>query len=353
MTSRERFTRMYEHREADRVPIIIDSPWPVTLERWRKEGMPSNVDFVDFFGMDHVRHIGVDISPRYEEKVLEETDEYVITTTKWGVTVKNWKHAESTPEFLNYTVVDPDTWLKAKKRMVPTPDRIPWERLKEKYHEWKKKDEWIQAGLWFGFDVTHSWVVGTERVLVALIENPEWCMDMFNHFLYMGITLLDMVWEAGYKFDEVSWPDDMGYKNTQFFSVQLYREVLKPFHQRAIEWAHSHGVKAHLHSCGNINPFVPELIEIGLDALNPIEVKAGMNPIQLKRDYGNNLVFHGGLNAALWDKPEKLFEEMQNVIPAMKQNGGYIVSTDHSVPSCVSLKDFKRFVELAKELGSY
>ncbi|MFO8009131.1 MAG: hypothetical protein R6V05_15510, partial [Candidatus Brocadiia bacterium] len=63
MTSHERFSRMYEHREADRVPII-DSPWPATIERWQSEGMPEDVDWADYFGLDRTARIGVDNSPR-------------------------------------------------------------------------------------------------------------------------------------------------------------------------------------------------------------------------------------------------------------------------------------------------
>ena len=72
MTSRERFSRMYEHREADRVPIV-DIPWDDTIERWRREGMPTGVSVEDFFGLDRVASIHVDNSPRYEQRVIEET----------------------------------------------------------------------------------------------------------------------------------------------------------------------------------------------------------------------------------------------------------------------------------------
>ncbi|NIM71367.1 MAG: hypothetical protein GTO48_13200, partial [Xanthomonadales bacterium] len=94
-----------------------------------------------------------------------------------------------------------------------------------------------------------------------------------------------------------SWPDDMGYKGHQFFGLPMYRDLLKPAHRRAIEWAHERGIYAHLHSCGDVRPFVPELIGMGLDALNPLEVKAGMDPIALKEQYGDRLVLHGGINA--------------------------------------------------------
>jgi len=343
---------MFEHREADRVPII-DGPWTSTIERWHREGMPREVSFVDYFGLDRVAFISVDNSPRYPTRVVEETDEYVIQTSAWGATLKNWKHRASTPEFLDFTVKDPDTWRKAKQRMQPTRDRIDWDHLKQNYPEWRREGYWIQGGGWFGFDVTHSWFVGTERVLLALADDPEWCRDMFEHELEVNLALLDMAWQEGYRFDCLRWPDDMGYKYHQFFSLATYRDLLKPLQQRAIEWAHARGAKTELHSCGNIRPFVPELVEIGLDALNPLEVKAGMDPLELKARFGDRLVLHGGINAVLWDQPEAIEAEMRRVVPALKQGGGYVFSSDHSVPSSVSLEDFRRIVELAKELGSY
>jgi uroporphyrinogen decarboxylase len=99
MTSHERFMRMYEHREADHVPIL-DSPWGATIERWQKEGMPRGADWVDFFGIDKTAMIWTDNSHRYEGKVIEETPDYRVSTTNWGVTLRNWTHAASTPEFL-------------------------------------------------------------------------------------------------------------------------------------------------------------------------------------------------------------------------------------------------------------
>ncbi|MBN1349078.1 hypothetical protein JXJ21_06705 [candidate division KSB1 bacterium] len=352
MTSHERFRRMYEHQPADRVPII-DGPWQATIERWQREGMPENVSFVDFFGLDHVASIGVDNSPRYEEKTIEEDDSTKTFTTKFGATLRQWKHAASTPEFLDFTIVDPESWRKAKKRIEPTKDRVNWAHLQTNYKSWRKKGYWIQGSLWFGFDVTHSWIVGTERILFALVENPEWCMDMFSHLLEVNLALLDLVWDAGYTFDAIGWPDDMGYKHNQFFSIDMYKELLAPFHQRAIDWAHAKGIKAHLHSCGDVNPFVPLLVNMGLDALNPLEVKAGMDTLHLKRTYGQKLLLHGGINAVLWDKPDQIRAEIETKLPSLKENGGYIFSSDHSVPSSVSLEDFRGIVELAKKLGSY
>ncbi|MHC4505943.1 MAG: uroporphyrinogen decarboxylase family protein, partial [Planctomycetota bacterium] len=144
-----------------------------------------------------------------------------------------------------------------------------------------------------------------------------------------------------------------GYKQSQFFSLDMYREILKPAHKRACDWAHARGCKVHLHSCCDIGPFVPDLIEIGIDMLNPLEVKAGMDPAKLKADYGDRLAFHGGLNALLYETPGAMWDEMRRVIPVMKKGGGYVAGSDHSVPESVSLEQFREFVRLAKELGSY
>lgn len=353
LTSRERFQRMFEHRDADRIPII-DSPWAATIERWQNEGMPAEVGYEAFFGLDKfVSGPFTDNSPRYPYQVVEETETEITYISSWGVTMRQWKHSASTPEFLDFTIVDMDSWLKAKERISVSRDRVRWDYLKANYPRWKEQGAWIAPSVWFGFDVTHSWMVGTERVLLALVENPEWMIDMWKTELDTELALLDMVWEEGYHFDSIFWYDDMGYKENQFFSLRMYRNLLKPFHQRAIDWAHAKGIKAHLHSCGDIRPLVPELVGMGLDALNPLEVKAGMDTLKLKEAYGDKLVLHGGINAVLWDQPEAIRAEMEQKIPALKENGGYIFASDHSVPSSVSLEDFRQIVELAKQLGSY
>lgn len=349
MTSRERVKRMFEHREADRIPIFED-PWDSAVERWEKEGVQ---DWVKYAGVDRNWVFFPDTSPRYPEKVLEETDEYEIVTTGWGATLKNWKHATSVPEFLDFSIRDLESWHDAKKRMKYDPSRVDWDELKRVYPIAQKEGWWTCAHLWFGFDVTHSWMVGTEEFLMAMIDDPDWCKDIYETQLKACLETFDHIWEAGYHFDQVYWPDDMGYKNAQFFSLNTYRELSKPFHKKAADWAHERGAKVMLHSCGDVRPFVPEFVEIGIDGLNPLEVKAGMNPYKLKEQYGGKLCFWGGLNSLEWANVDKVLEEVDRLVPVMKQNGGFIFATDHSVPDCVSAADFKRVLDRVREVGRY
>ena len=349
MTSRERIRRMFEHREADRIPIL-EEPWETTCERWEREGVTN---WPIYMGMDQYRHIFTDNSPRYPSNMLEETDDYMIYTTEWGVTLKEWKHATSTPQFLDFQIKDLEKWHEAKKRMTFDMSRIEWDELKRDYPIWQKEGAWIVAELWFGFDVTHSWMIGTEEFLMMLIDDPDWCKDIYDTQLNLHLQILDKIWEAGYHFDQIYWPDDMGYKHAQFFSLNTYREMSKPFHKKAADWAHERGCKVMLHSCGDVRPFVPEFIEIGIDGLNPLEVKAGMDPYMLKEKYGDKLLFWGGLNSLDWADPKKVEAEVERLVPFMKQQGGYIFGTDHSVPDNVSAAQFKHIMDRVRELGRY
>jgi len=353
LPSRERFRRMFTHREADRIPII-DSPWAGTLRRWQREGMPAGVNWTDYFDVDAVCTFGVDITPRYPVTRLSEDDRSYVETSAWGVTMRHFKAEDSTPEFIDYKVTTADAWEECKARMLTdAEDRINWDRIKRTYEISEKNNNWRQLNFWFGFDVTHSWMMGTENHLIAMYEEPELVEDMYNTYLDCCIRQFDKIYAAGYRFDAIQWPDDMGYKGTTFFSNALYRQILKPVHKRAVDWAHERGMFAHLHSCGNIMSRIDDLVEIGLDALNPLEVKAGMEPLTLKEKYGGKLTLHGGINAVLWDDKEAILEEIRRCVPVLKQNGGYIFSSDHSIPNTVTLETFRAIVEEVKRVGAY
>lgn len=350
LTSHERFARVYRHEEPDCVPIT-DSFWAATIERWRREGLPAGVSPETFFGFDKVAVIGVDNSPRYECRVVEDTADYTIVTTQWGVTQRTWKHRASVPEFLDFTVVDRESWERTKARMTPTEDRIDWAGLARHYDRWRAEGYWIIGGGWFGFDVLHSWFVGTERVLAALLDDPEWVKDMIDTMCDLNLALLQMAWDRGYRFDCLRWPDDLAYVNGPFFSPSVYRSVVQPAHRRACDFAHERGAYAMLHTDGNIWPLLPDLLDAGIDGLNPLEQKAGMDVARLKAEVGDRLVLEGGIDVRLMSDPERIEEEIRSTLSVAKVGGGYCYHSDHSVPSDVSFADYCRVIALVRHYG--
>ena len=353
MTTRERMLRIYQKKEIDRVPMI-DSPWAGTLRRWQEEGLPAGVDWQDYFDFDKVARIRPDNSPRHPARIIEKTDRYVVETTPWGQTWRNFNVPDSTPEALSFYYSTPERWEEAKARMLTDyEDRIPWDTLKNNYDKWRAEGRFLQLIVWFGFDVTHSRMVGTENMLIAMYEDPDWVTDMFETYLTTSLNQCQKILDAGYQFDGIIWYDDMGYKGAPFFSPTLYRELLMPYHKRAVDWAHERGLYTELHSCGFIEPLLPDVVSTGVEMLNPLEVKAGMDPARLKKLYGDKLAFHGGINAQIWDKPALVRAEMERIIPMMKEGGGYVFASDHTIPNSVSFEDMKMISELAHKLGTY
>jgi uroporphyrinogen decarboxylase len=352
MTSKERFARMFDHKEADRV-AMWDFPWPGTLRRWYAEGMPQGVSYEEYFDVDNVGRVQADNSPRYPKAIVAEDDTFITESTEWGATIRNFKNQDSTPDYLDFTITTPDKWREAKERISPAKDRVPWDYLKENYPKWIKEGRWLLGDVFFGFDNMHSSVVGTETMCIALVEDPRWCVDMYTHSLQVNLELLDLAWDAGYIFDMLNLRDDLGYKHSQFFSLDTYRELIKPVHKMAADWAHKKGIKVRLHSCGYIMPFVADFFDAGIDALHPMEVKAGMDPVLVKKQFGKNLVLHGGINAMLWKDIDAVLAEMERLIPLLKENGGYIFAADHSIPNDVSFENMKTIIALAKKLGTY
>lgn len=353
LSERERILRTYRHQEIDRIPMV-DSAWSGTVRRWHNEGMPKNIAWEQYFGFDKAIRVRADNSPRFEKKIIETTDRYRIQTTAWGATQKVFNELDSTPENLSFYYDSSDKWNEAKAAMMAYhEDRIPWNYLKENYPKWKAEGRFLQLVIWFGFDVAHSHMIGTENVLIGMYEEPEWITDVFDTYLNTSLDLCQRILDAGYEFDGIFWYDDMGYKGSPFFSPALYRELLKPYHKKVVDWAHERGMVTELHSCGFIEPLLPDIVETGVEMLNPLEIKAGMDPFKLKSLYGDKLAFHGGINAQLWENIDLVKQEMMRIIPALKEGGGYIFASDHSIPNSVSLQNMTEIARLAHELGKY
>lgn len=352
MTSYERMKCVYDHREPDRVPIR-DGPWGSTVRRWQREGLPEGVPWVEYLDLDRFGGVGVDTSPRFEHIPIEETEEYVIERNAWGVTTKNFKLTTSTPQDIDFAIRDPATWAQAKERLTPTDDRVNWDHLKASYPAMREQNLWITASAWFGYDIVNARMIGTENLLFSMADNPDWVRDMLDTLCDLALTLLDRVWDAGYTFDEIQWPDDMGYRNGLLFSKDMWADMVRPYQKRTIDWAHAKGIKAQMHSCGNIMDLVPEMVDLGLDILNPLEVKAGMDPIGIKQQFGDRLSLHGGFDARNWSAWDAAEAEIREKLPVLMEGGGYVFGSDHSIPDTVSFDTMGRIVELVKKMGRY
>ncbi|MEA3403976.1 MAG: uroporphyrinogen decarboxylase family protein [Armatimonadota bacterium] len=352
VTSRERVLAALSHREADRVPID-DSPWATTIRRWRREGLPEGVSPAEYFGYEF-SGVGADLSLRMPTEVVEETDEYTIAWNANGALRKNFKHSTSTPECIDFRIKTSADWYAWKEEMEVGRDRINWEgglRAQRAARE---------GGLWFpyraatGYDKTQG-VVGSERLLIAMAQEPHWPADMYMTWSDMIVETAQMMMDGGFEFDGAFLYDDMGYRNGPLFSPQMYRDICQPAHAKACEFFHGYGLKVILHSCGCVAPLVPDIIDAGFDCLQPLEVKAGMDLVELKQQYGQELAFMGGIDVRAMADPDPrvIEEEIATKIEFAKRRGGYIYHSDHSVPDNVSFQRYGYVIELVHKHGQY
>jgi hypothetical protein len=134
---------------------------------------------------------------------------------------------------------------------------------------------------------------------------------------------------------------DFGTQTGQFCSVKTYRELYKPFHTAVNRKIHQlTGWKTFIHSCGAVRPFIPEFIEAGFDVLNPVQCSAtGMEPRQLKKDFGRDIIFWGGgvdtQKTLPFGTPEEVYREVRERIDIFAEGGGYVFNSIHNVQSNV------------------
>ncbi len=352
MTSSERVSLALKHESADRI-ALQDSPWGTTVTRWRKEGLPENVSPADFFGYEF-EHIGGDLSFRFPSKTLENTDQYTIYTDANGRTLKNWKNTTSTPMLIDYAIKTRDDWEKNKHLLIPSRDRINWDSVAQAYKRIRERGKFLCFSGGVGYQATTG-KIHLENMLMAMATDPEWIKDAINTGADLTLGLFKMLIDEGYKFDGCWSSDDLGYRNGLMFSPQEFRDLVLPAHKRLCDFCHENGVFAILHSCGNFNEVVPDLIEIGWDCLQPLEVKAGMDVIELKRKFGDRISLMGGIDVRVMadGTDEELEEEIGKKITIAKENGGYIYHSDHSVPDNVSFQRYQQVIKLVNQYGSY
>jgi uroporphyrinogen decarboxylase len=352
MTGKERIDCALAHREGDRVPID-DSPWATTIARWRREGLPANVAPREYFGYE-MSGVGADLTLGLEPEVVEETDEYRIAWDANGALRKNFRHSTSTPECIDFKITTPEAWYAWKETMTVGRDRINWEGSLLAMRHARENGLWFPYRAATGYDKTQA-VVGSERLLMAMATDPEWCADIFMTWSEMIIRSAELMIEGGFVFDGAFLYDDMGYRNGPLFSPKMYRELCKPAHANVCDFFHRYGLKVILHSCGNVTALVPDLIEAGFDCLQPLEVKAGMDLVGLKEKYGDRLAFMGGIDVRKMASgdPRLIEEEIATKIGLAKRGGGYIYHSDHSVPDNVSFDSYKYVMELVRKHGQY
>jgi len=183
---------------------------------------------------------------------------------------------------------------------------------------------------------------------------PDLVNDVFTTITDMNIAVCEDLLARGYELDGAWIWGDIAYSRGTFFSPRMYREILWPFHKRLVGFFRARGLPVVYHSDGDLRAVIDLLIEAGVTCLQPLEAKAGMDLLKLKREYGGRLAFMGNIDFEVIARgPESAEEEIRLKVGLGKEGGGYIYHSDHSVPPKVSLDEYRRVLDLVRHYGAY
>ncbi|MBI3973647.1 MAG: hypothetical protein HY332_20420 [Chloroflexi bacterium] len=352
LTPRERVRRALLRQEPDRVPIH-EHPWASTLTRWRAEGLPAHVPPADYFGFE-IAALSANCTPRLPAQVVAEDADHITVRDEYGSLVRDYRDKATTPEMIEPAVRTRDDWERLKPRLRPDDTRVDWDAARKRYEHERAAGRFVVFSNGVGFNRLQRYM-RTDELLMAIGTDSEWVRDMYDTIADLVMVMCDRMLQRGFAFDGVWLSCDLGYRNALFFSLRHYREQHHPMMCRLGAFLAERGLPWILHSCGRVYELLPALIESGVACLQPLEVKAGNDVIALKRQYGDQIAFMGGIDVRVMagDDPHALEEEIATKLTAAKPGGGYLYHSDHSIPKNVSLAQFRRVLELVRYYGRY
>ncbi|MCE5250199.1 hypothetical protein LLG96_08260 [bacterium] len=355
MTEKERFHETMRFGNPDRPPYRELVCWPETYDRWYTEGYPKRADFHTYFGLDRYENLGVDeeIHPVFREQIIEENDSYVIKIDWRGVKVKLAKGSRSIPYFYGFPVKDRESFRLFKTRLDPkTPSRFPhaWD-IRVKNLAERTYPVYMGSGRTIGFfGPIREWV-GPEALLMGFYDDPAWIHEMMDYYADFIIELTTPVLEQVTP-DCIHFFEDMAYRGGSLISPEFFRKFMMPPYRRVIEHFRKHNVPFLVaDSDGKVDELIPLFIELGIDAMYPFEVQAGMNVLDVRKTYGRNFVIWGGIDKrALAVSKKAIEEEVYRIVPPMLETGGYIPTLDHETPPDVPFENFCYYRDIMRKI---
>ena len=365
----ERMNKALNHKEPDRVPVG-DFFWGSFVSRWRKElGLPEDASPYYYYDLDWiVTTPNMDPFIQPFETVRENSEEVVIKTGFLATIRKRFDFPM--PEWISF---DTDTIEKLEALVFNDPadsrrffsagdNQIAgvgdgFERNSPPWIDTVKKlrPDFPVYGSIIECSECLTRLIGQENFLFWIGMYPERLGAVINRIgqFYLDSTRAQLKAAQGLLDGFVIW-GDVAYKNSMLFDPEYWRGYFRPWVKKMIDECHSHNLPVIYHGCGNVNAILGDFADMGLDAYNPLEVKADMDAVKLKRLYKNRIGYCGNNDIIIWETNdlELIRRETLKKLNAAK-GGGFIFQSDHSVSGSVSGKTYDYIVKLVREYGTY
>ena len=228
--------------------------------------------------------------------------------------------------------------------------------LKERVKEIREKTDCAAVlNLPSGFVHVSQYLRGFEDWFADIKANPKLLAALFDAVLEVNMAICEEILkEVGDEVDVLMGSDDLGFQNGLMVSVETYRKLIKPRHQKYFQLFHDLSpAKVFFHTCGSVVDILDDLIDIGVDVLHPVQVTAaGMDPAALKRRYAGRLAFWGGIDTQHilpHGTVEEVKAEVERIIETLGPGGGYILGAVHNLQPDVPLENILAMYTHARE----
>lgn len=331
MTPKERWRAVLEGRRPDRVPCDYWGTSEVTGRLLRDLGCPTERALWERLGVDMCIHL----APRHPD-VRNHVWHVPSMFELWRVETRTVKYGGGIGEYtedLRHPLADAESVADIDAFDWPDPGAFDVEGLRRECAEWRDYPLWVMTSEPF---YLYCRLRGMERALEDLVAAPQIAGAIFTRIFRFDYALTGRVLEAtrGYA-DLICCAEDLGTQESLLMSLATFRKFLKPNMARLIELAHSYGVYVFHHDDGAMRPVIPDLIEIGVDVLNPIQWRCrGMDRDRLARDYGKALIFHGGIDnqqTLPFGTPDEVAQQVRENLAIFGGGRGYIVAPCHNI----------------------
>ncbi len=365
----DRMNRALRHEEPDRVPIS-DFFWGSFIERWREEmNLPVDADPYYHYDLDWIVTTP-NMDPRIMPfKTIKEDETEVIVKTGFGTTIRK-KFDFPMPEFMDWEVdtieklegfefEDPNSGTRyfegGDNQIAGVGDGF--QRNSPAWFETVKRirPDFPVYGSMIECSECLTRLIGQENYLLWICMYPDRFGEAINRIgqFYLDSLMAEIQAADGLLDGMVIW-GDVAFSRNMFFDPEYWRLYFKPWVKAMTEYCHKHGLPVIYHGCGNVNSILGDFVEFGLDAYNPLEAKANLDVIELRKEYGHQLGFCGNSNIQVWETGDRnlIRDEVLRKLNAAK-GGGYIFQSDHSVSSSVTGPTYDYIVKLVREYGNY
>jgi len=351
MTSRERVLAAINHEPVDRVPLDFGC----TSEVWvkMKEHFGSDEAINEALHLDASAWVDAEyIGPPLPEGEEGEFVDY------WGISSKPIDYGTGVYYETSFHPL-------ADAKTIDDLERYPWpstewfDYLKMRDAALAAREKGVVKCGYMAIFFYHNLLRGLERSLMDPLDD-----SVFTHHLLKRIGdffyayHLRMFQACAGLIDLCEVTDDYGSQRAPLISLQLFREFYKPHVQRFIDLCHSFNVKVFHHDDGAIRPLLPDLVEMGIDVLDPVQsVCPGMEMEGLKRDFGHRLCFHGGIDNQYvlpFGKPDDVRREVRHAIDVLASDGtGYILAPCHALQSVTPVENILAMYDEAWNYGRF